>query len=304
MRTKRCGERWRATSWTVRSGRFFWGQSYGGTHETLLTAGVYHVDRSEHRGSPIRPALPLCGRRPADVADEVQDRRRTMRAARRRRLLGVVRVRRLEVDARARLLRRSTHARSGRHLAGTASRGAADTIASCCLLGLVLGLGWWATPQICSSLLSQRSPGSPGSGEICSGPRGLVLGGAVVGSLPWLVSNATHDWYSSNVPPRRGSRWTASRTSLPRRFRPRSGRACRSHWSGSSSAVVVCVPVWSPSRRDRLDARSEAHASSDQLVPVTRHLSLVLCAFAVHLVDHRAPLSRPPWAAVRARPRC
>jgi hypothetical protein len=69
------------------------------------------------------------------------------------------------------------------------------------LLGLALGLGLWATPQV--FLLA-----APALGWLIWQRRDvlrdtwLTLGAAVVGALPWLVSNATHDWYSfGSAPP-------------------------------------------------------------------------------------------------------
>ena len=72
------------------------------------------------------------------------------------------------------------------------------------LLGLALGLGWWATPQVLviglpavAWLLWQRR-------ELFR-DAWLVVGAALVGSLPWLASNVRHDWWSLEHPPRGGS---------------------------------------------------------------------------------------------------
>lgn len=80
------------------------------------------------------------------------------------------------------------------------------------LLGGSLGLGWWASPEIgyfalsCLVLLlawwwGAPRPFEPGDGARASEPPrlgalGLVIGGGLVGSLPWLYANA-HTGFAS-----------------------------------------------------------------------------------------------------------
>jgi Dolichyl-phosphate-mannose-protein mannosyltransferase len=66
------------------------------------------------------------------------------------------------------------------------------------LLGLVLGLGWWQTPQIVPIALpavvwlTWRRPGVWRDAW-------LAAAAAFVGALPWLVSNVAHDWWSFDI---------------------------------------------------------------------------------------------------------
>ena len=66
------------------------------------------------------------------------------------------------------------------------------------LLGLVLGLGWWQTPQIVPIAvpavlwLAWRQPSLWRDGWLAIPP-------AVLGALPWLVSNLSHDWWSFDI---------------------------------------------------------------------------------------------------------
>ena len=64
------------------------------------------------------------------------------------------------------------------------------------LLGLALGCGLWSSPQVAIIAL-------PALGWLMWRRRAVVLreapyvlGGAVVGALPWLLGNLRHDWYS------------------------------------------------------------------------------------------------------------
>ena len=72
------------------------------------------------------------------------------------------------------------------------------------LLGLALGLGWWATPQVFVIALPSVAWLLWRRRELLRSAW-LVLGAALVGSLAWFVSNVRHDWYSLNTPPRGGS---------------------------------------------------------------------------------------------------
>jgi hypothetical protein len=66
------------------------------------------------------------------------------------------------------------------------------------LLGLVLGLGWWQTPQIVPiavpalAWLAWRQRGIWRDAWACALP-------AFVGALPWLLSNVRHDWWSFDI---------------------------------------------------------------------------------------------------------
>ena len=72
------------------------------------------------------------------------------------------------------------------------------------LLGLALGLGWWATPQFL--VLA-----APAVGWLAWRRRDLLrhawlpAGAFLVGALPWLWANVTHDWYSLSGPPAGGT---------------------------------------------------------------------------------------------------
>ncbi len=69
---------------------------------------------------------------------------------------------------------------------------------------LPLGLGWWATPQVV--LLAV-----PTLGWLVWRRRGtladtwLIGIAALLGALPWVVANATHDWYSVGFGPGGGT---------------------------------------------------------------------------------------------------
>jgi 4-amino-4-deoxy-L-arabinose transferase-like glycosyltransferase len=63
------------------------------------------------------------------------------------------------------------------------------------VLGIALGCGLWSSPQVAIVAL-------PALGWLVWKRRDvvraapLILGGAVVGALPWLIGNLRHDWYS------------------------------------------------------------------------------------------------------------
>jgi 4-amino-4-deoxy-L-arabinose transferase-like glycosyltransferase len=71
-------------------------------------------------------------------------------------------------------------------------------------LGLVLGLGWWQTPQF--ALIAVPAVLWLVVVRRHSLPRfWLVLPAAVLGALPWLVANLRHDWYSFDYAPGGGT---------------------------------------------------------------------------------------------------
>jgi len=67
------------------------------------------------------------------------------------------------------------------------------------LLGLVVGLAWWQTPQVVPiavpalAYLVYRQRGDTGRIALNAVPL------AVLGSLPWWISNIRHDWWSFNI---------------------------------------------------------------------------------------------------------
>jgi Dolichyl-phosphate-mannose-protein mannosyltransferase len=63
------------------------------------------------------------------------------------------------------------------------------------LLGLALGCGLWSSPQVVIIALPALAWLVWTRREVLRGTP-LVLAGAVVGGLPWLIGNVRHDWYS------------------------------------------------------------------------------------------------------------
>ena len=66
------------------------------------------------------------------------------------------------------------------------------------LLGLVLGLGWWQTPQVLPIAIPALAWLLWKQQEIWRDVW-IVLPIAVLGALPWLISNVEHDWWSFDV---------------------------------------------------------------------------------------------------------
>ena len=66
------------------------------------------------------------------------------------------------------------------------------------LLGLVLGLGWWQTPQVLPIALPALAWLLWKQREIWRDVW-IVLPLAVLGALPWLLSNVANDWWSFDV---------------------------------------------------------------------------------------------------------
>jgi len=66
------------------------------------------------------------------------------------------------------------------------------------LLGLVLGLGWWQTPQVLPVALPALAWLLWKQRDIWR-DAWILLPAAVLGALPWLVSNVEHDWWSFDI---------------------------------------------------------------------------------------------------------
>jgi hypothetical protein len=182
---------------------FYWGQSYGGTHEVFLTAAVFALLGSSTLALKLVPValfaaasvlvwrvgLRTVGEPAARIAAAlfwVWPAYGVWKSTRAHGFYGTGLV--LALLALLLVLRLRER------------RSAPDAVA----LGLVLGLGWWATPQF--ALLA-----APAAAWLLFELRrdALVLWpavpAAVLGALPWLVANMRHDWYSFALAPGGGT---------------------------------------------------------------------------------------------------
>jgi 4-amino-4-deoxy-L-arabinose transferase-like glycosyltransferase len=182
---------------------FYWGQPYGGTHEVFLTAAVFAVFGSSTLALKLVPAALFAvaallvwrvGRRTigepaARVAAAlfwIWPSYGVWKSVRAHGFYGSALVLSLLVLLLVLRLRDEPSRR--------------DAAA----LGLVLGLGWWATPQF--ALVA-----APAVLWLLVVRRDALfrfwpaLPAAVLGALPWLVANVRHDWYSFDYAPGGGT---------------------------------------------------------------------------------------------------
>ena len=182
---------------------FYWGQAYGGTQETLLTAGLFALTGSSVealRSVPLvlfavgslltwRIGIRTVGEPYARLAAGVfwvWPTYVVWKSTRAHGYYGTAVVLTLVVLL---LVLRLAERTSRRDLV---------------LLGLGLGLGLWATPQVLAVAV-------PAVAWLVWRRRELVRHAwlvavtAAVGASPWLVSNLRNDWHSFDLPPRGGS---------------------------------------------------------------------------------------------------
>lgn len=182
---------------------FYWGQAYGGTHEVFLTAAVFAVAGSSTLALKLVPMALFAvaallvwrvGRRTvgepaarvAAVLFWIWPSYAVWKSLRAHGFYGSALVLSLLVLLLVLRLRDEPSRR--------------DAAA----LGVVVGLGWWATPQF--ALVT-----APAVVWLLVVRRDVLRGfwpalpAAVLGALPWLVANVRHDWYSFDYAPGGGT---------------------------------------------------------------------------------------------------
>ena len=188
---------------------FYWGQSYGGTQEVFLTAAAFAVVDSGTIALKLVPVglvalaavlvwrvgLRTVGEPAARIAAAlfwIWPSYLVWKSTRAHGFYGSALVLSLLVLLLVLRLRERPAARDA------------------ALLGLALGLGWWATPQF--ALVA-----APTVVWLAVVRRDALvrfwpaLPAALVGMLPWLVANVRHDWFSFSFAPGGGT--------YPSRFR-------------------------------------------------------------------------------------
>lgn len=182
---------------------FYWGQPYGGTQEVFLTAAVFAVAGSSTLALKLVPAALFAvsallvwrvGRR------TVGEPAARVAAA----LFWIWPSYGVWKSLRAHGFYSSALVLSLLALLLVLRLREAPSRRDATALGLVLGLGWWATPQF--ALLA-----APAMLWLLVVRRDALLRlwptlpAAVLGALPWLVANVRHDWYSFDYAPGGGT---------------------------------------------------------------------------------------------------
>ena len=182
---------------------FFWDQTYGGTQETILTAAVFKVAGSSIAALRVVP-LALYGLAAwllwRIALRTVGDR-------------GAVIATSLFLITPAWFIYKTTRAHGFYAFTMVASLGIILTVLrlrdrpnwpEAGWLGLLLGLGWWASAQavlIAGPALIWLVARKPSI--LKKAP--LIVATACIGAFPWIVDNLRHDWHSldpeSDAPP-------------------------------------------------------------------------------------------------------